>query len=625
MKGKEREKMMHNTSKIIRNKKLFSFSIFMIVFLASFATAIVFMPFEAKAAPGPTPPTIGPPSYGGWDTGRDGLPVDNCYAQYRDYEVTVTYTDVNGWMDIAGCQFRIGQFGEQPHTTYTTFTYDPVARRFDTTVDGVPRWDINSRAEDAIAIGNDITITWKIQPQWDAVEFSGVDIVFYCEDIGRLSAESEPDFDVFDVVTTLFTKELTSQFGGKPDDRVSTESNIELSFSVRYGSEPNSGQPHEEHAPPKTEFGGVAGYLVAVGGEPVEPEPIGTCEQPKIETGNGIISDITVPSDVNSYTYRLWLEMVDEDYVDGYLTNLDEIVIADKIEIKWLAGQYSGDEGNGIDILFESVKFAYDSEEIGSYQIDYQIQRAGEQSDSASDISDPEFQFEPTIAGYYYVNITGANDLDGHDITSYQQNDTIVLTVNQNISVVKTVNNNGENYITWGANSSTTTKAFAKNLGLTNGDYIYQFNESSGDWSDIAYDVGMDSGGFIISRWDYILIDLDSASSKSHSFAPDTAVDPSQNITTDFNPTNQGYNYITWTNDFTISASDFAADLNLGGNEDIEIGTYAAATNTWNNYNPFLDSIGFPTNDFTINPYDVISIKAQTGRSNFYFDTDNIS
>lgn len=587
----------------------------MIIFLTSFTTAIVFIPFNAKAG---APPSCGVPSCGGWDTGN------NCYAQYRDYEVTVTYSDADRWTDLSTVQLLLGQFGFPPET-YVTFKYNPATRLFSAQVAGpVPTWDIDSAYATDVAEAsptiNDLTITWKIKPQWDAEEVSNVDIRAYCEDTARTPA-SRDSSDVFDVVTTLLTDSLESQVSGVADDRVSVDSNIDLVFGIRYADDPASGNPDRDAYPPQTEFTSVQGYIVAEGGVPVGPISVG--ENQTIVNGNGTIASVTVPGDVNIYTYQLYVDMFDEDYSDAYLTNIEEDVITDQIIINWSSNQYSVDDGTGMTISLNDVIYDYDDQAVASYQYDYQIERAAETVDSYSGNTTASFGFTPRLTGYYYLNLTAFEDTGGgaYGIAAFQQNDTVLLTVKQNISVIKNADNNGVNYIAWGANASVSASTLASDLGLGGSDAIRKFNQSSiaNPWSDIQYLVGPDAGDFTINRWDNIQIQV--ASSHSHSFTPDSDVDPSQIKTMNFsNSVLEGYNYVTWTNDFTITPADFVSDLGISG-EHIELYVYDPDTNTGTNYNDAATDFATMT---TINPYDVICFRAP-GHSDINYDTDSIS
>lgn len=556
-------------------------------------------------------PTNGAPTVNEWDAGAVKTANDNCYAQRRWYYVNVTYSDTNGCTDFDYVQLDIKPSGLGP---VAMFYYGEANNTFWKGGSEPDKWTLDTgtafmESEDSI------TAVWKFMPNWDATELEDIDFVLDCEDDQAASDQDTNDAN-FDVVTTLLTNSIECDDSDNPD-RVNIGSNIDMPFEVRYADEPGSNTPQSSYYPPDAEFTSVSVYRLVV----AKPPALAGTDS-SIVNGDGSVS-FAVPSTVGSYDYRLNVNINDSDYVDGYLTNLNETVIADKIRINWSSNQYSIDEGTEMTISLDDVVYDYDGVAAAPYQYNYTIQRAGETTESYSGNSSSDFTFTPKIAGYYYLNLTGFQDTGGYDITSYLQNGTVLLTIKQNISLVNNSNNSGVNYITWGANASVLASKLANDLDLGNGDTIQRFDMGTGDWSDDLYNVQTGAIDFVINRWDHLLIDLNSSSSKSHSFTPDSAVDPTQNVTMNFTDNNSGYNYITWTNDFSISASDFTSDLNLGGSNNIEINIYDSTTNSWSNYNPSI-SADFQT-DFTISPYDVIAFRAASGHADIFFDTDNIS
>lgn len=223
-------------------------------------------------------------------------------------------------------------------------------------------------------------------------------------------------------------------------------------------------------------------------------------------------------------------------------------------------------------------------------------------------------------AGIYNVNLT-VNDGNGFSDT---KSGGLQITVKQKIDLVRNANNNGLNYVTWGANESVLASRLAYDLGLSDDDFIYKFNPSSGDWTSIAYDCGQDIGDFTIYRWDHIAFQIsESTGDVSYSFTPDSGTEITQNLAMKFNSSDRGFNFITWSNDFNITLSSLHSQI--AADDYISYKVYNPTTDTWRSYSPGLPP-GFPNNDdFYIEPYDVISVNAGIGHDNVVYDTSSIT
>jgi len=570
---------------------------------------VTYTPGPANAAP-----TVGVPSAITWDLGGEGAgSPDNCYAQCRWYYVNVTYNDTNGCTNFDYVELRLGTEGA-PGATYARFRYTELNNTAWIETGG-DKWDLDGGVKEWES-GDNITAVWKFKPQWDADEINNGDIILSCLDDDELSDYSCVD-ENFDVVTTLLTSSIecddTTEDEAEGADRVGAGTTIDMPFEVRYADEPSSSIPSSSY-PPDAEFTSVSVYIITGG----EPSPEGT--DSSIVNGDGSVS-FAISSTVGSYDYQLNVNINDSDYADGYLTNLNETVIADKLRTNWSSDQYTVDEGTELTISLDDVDYYYnDPDGDCRYQYNYTIQRAGETVRSYSGNTSSSFTFTPKIAGYYCLNLTAFKDIESagpyYNITSYQQNDSINLTVKQNISVVE-----GENYITWGANASVTASTLASDLGLQTNDVIRKFNQSStgNPWSDLMFTVGGGGGSLIINRWDDLQIQA--ANSYSHSFTPDPAVDPSHTKTLNFtNSILDGWTYVSWTNDFSTTPANFASDLGISG-DDLELNVYVESTGKTLNYNAkWPDFAGLTI----INPYDVICFRAP-GHADIEYNSDSIS
>ena len=258
---------------------------------------------------------------------------------------------------------------------------------------------------------------------------------------------------------------------------------------------------------------------------------------------------------------------------------------------------------------------ASDSDGAGTLSYSWDFDNDGTPDDTGSSV---EHSF--TFAKRHTVNLTVT---DSEKTVSYKES---VVTVKQKISVVNNSKNDGINYIAWGATASIKASELADGLSLDTGDIIRKFDPGTGDWSTVEYVAGAseEEGGeddFTINRWDHVQIHT--ASNRSCSFTPDDMVDTTQQKTMEFNSTNENYNYITWSNDFSITPANFVASLNSTnfGGKNIEFMVYDSTTSTWKTYNAKYPDFATLT---SIAPYDVICFRAP-GFDPIDYDTDDWS
>ncbi|MCX6668068.1 MAG: hypothetical protein NTV74_07550 [Euryarchaeota archaeon] len=646
-----------------------------------------------------TAPTIGEPSYGGWDLGTPKGPIDNCYAQRRWYFINVTYTDVDGAtnFDYVELQFWGGSPGE---TKQAAFRWTEATGTVSVQT-GSTKWDVDGvGAGPTWKNGNNVNAVWKFKPQWDAIEVSDYDVQLYCIDDATSSVTDSTDVNQFDVVTTLLTKSIECADPNDPD-RVNVGETVEVIFDIRYADEPGSSTAVETLYPPDDEFGTVS-ILNSAKEKMGDADPI----QDGLEDGRGR-AVIPMPGSVGIDTYHLYVDMKDTDYTDKEFT-MTETIITDQIDMlsketnnhnsriniggtvtytvtakleydnhalgsgdtlttsecgviteshgklyvdvclsslgrrEYSMSSVGSEATYGITTIYDPVEnppptiwdkinvgwsaktspnasenviitisplYMYNSEPCASYQ--YNVRRSFNSQDKGlyqTGLTGNTFSYTPPLAGIYNFTIQSFTDKT-YGIAN--QSSTLTITAKQKITLVNNNKNNGVNYVTWGANASVKASMLKNNFNLIAGDTISRFSNSSSDsWSTNIYNVESGAGDFTINRWDSILITLTSAASKSYSFTPDGISQTQKIIDMKFNSTNKGYLYITWSNDFTITAQNFVAKLN-GGNpvsDNVDINVYNSTTNTWKNYNPSVPAV-FQEN-FNINTYDVICIRA---------------
>jgi len=318
--------------------------------------------------------------------------------------------------------------------------------------------------------------------------------------------------------------------------------------------------------------------------------------------GRYIKVEITSTEDPNNYIG--WGKPLDTNFkiFDVFVSNCLP-------EMEWSVNNSTPDMGSSIQ--FDASESFDQAGSIDSYKWDFDGDGSTDETTEGA-VTTHDYDF----ASVYYPTVTGVDNA-----SSENESQTLTITVKQKISVVKNSENDGVNYVTWGANDSLMASTLATALSLQEGDTIRKFDTTSGNWSDIEYVAVVDTGDFLISIWDYVQIHV--AEDRSHSFTPDGVVDSSHQETMIFNSTNEGYAYITWTNDFTITAEDFAADLGGSGvtGEDVAINVYNPTTGETKNYNPSVPPV-FQDN-FNIQLYNVISFKAPTSHGNIVYDTDD--
>jgi len=350
----------------------------------------------------------------------------------------------------------------------------------------------------------------------------------------------------------------------------------------------------------------------------------GTAEEDRaasdISTWQDTADWVTVDSTDKDGRY-IKVEITDTEHESNYIMwgkpldmgfNIFDVFVSNCLpEMKWSSNTSTPDSGSPIS--FDASESFDKGGSITSYKWDFDNDGYTDQT-----TADPTTTFSYNISGVYYPTVTGVDNA-----SSENESQALAVTVKQKISVVNNSKNDGINYMTWGATASILASELASDLGLDTGDTLRKFDPGTGDWSTWLYMVGIDEPGgerdFTVNRWDHLQIHTNS--DHMHSFTPDGEVSTSHNTTMIFDDINEGYNYITWSNDFAISPENFAASLGGSGvaGENVEFYVYKPATDTWLNYNPKYPDFATLT---SIAPYDVICFRAPE-HANIYYDTDD--
>ena len=259
---------------------------------------------------------------GGNQPPQNGIPIlnnfddmDNAYAKKKWYNITVTYSDPNGYSDLKYMRMEF----KQGTITRAVFNYTEATDTF-TQEDGLNKFQLDTTGSIAIKSGNNITVHWHFKPLWGADEEADVDIQCYCVDNSGLS-DSDIYNDQFDVVTNLLTATIECNDTNDPD-RVSINENIRINFSIRYANDPGSNTPSTSY-PPDDEFNSVS---------VINSSGIIMATDTTITNGNGSVT-FNAPATVGSDNYTLYIDMADSDYNDGEETNLKEWIITDRVNI----------------------------------------------------------------------------------------------------------------------------------------------------------------------------------------------------------------------------------------------------------------------------------------------------
>ena len=261
---------------------------------------------------GPVAPTNGVPTLNNFDD------ADNCYAQKKWYNISVTYTDGNGYENFNYVELRLNQ----SETNRAIFRYTESSGIF-SQEDIENNFELNTTGGSvATKSGNDITVYWHFMPHWAADEESDVDIRCYCIDDTGLN-DLDPTNDQFDVITNLLTDSIecndTTEDGGV--DRVSIDTLTQVNFSTRYANDPGSSTGSSSF-PPDDEYTSISLY---------NSSDYNWGTNTSITDGNGTIP--FTPDEIGMDNYTLYITMEDGDYTPGEETDPYETIIVDRVNV----------------------------------------------------------------------------------------------------------------------------------------------------------------------------------------------------------------------------------------------------------------------------------------------------
>ncbi len=265
----------------------------------------------------PVSPSNGAPTFNNPDDG------DNCYAQIgKWYNVTVKYTDNNGYSDFDYVELRLLN---QSDTTRAIFRYTESTNTF-SQQDSLKKFEFNTSSSFAEELDNNITIYWLFKPHWNAENETDYDIQCYCIDGTGLS-DNDTTADQFDVITNLLVSSIecndTTEDSGV--DRISLNIQTQVNLSIRYANDPGSSTPSSSY-PPDDEFTSVSLY---------NSSDYNWGTNNSISNGNGTIC--FTPDEIGIDNYTLYINMKDGDYSDGEKINPYETIIVDRVNVTSIA------------------------------------------------------------------------------------------------------------------------------------------------------------------------------------------------------------------------------------------------------------------------------------------------
>lgn len=274
--------------------------------------------------------------------------TDNLYAQKKWYTIDYDVSDPDGYADIDYAEVRLKQIT----LLRASFRYDEDTNIF-SIQSGSDKWDLDTSGSTATESSTYINMTFKVMPQWDALEESSLEIECYVVDDQPENDTDTMQTNYFDVVTNLVVSNFACD-----DDRGNLGQTITFTGGVYYASDPEQTTPSTYYpSPPYAEFNKVeihdASHTVK-----------GT--DTTIVDGQFSVS-FSAESTVGITTYHSYVDMTDTDYTDGDESPTDTF-IADRLDC-WSVTDNTGDHRINVGGTFEiryKIQYDYDDTEFTS-------------------------------------------------------------------------------------------------------------------------------------------------------------------------------------------------------------------------------------------------------------------
>jgi PKD repeat protein len=212
------------------------------------------------------------------------------------------------------------------------------------------------------------------------------------------------------------------------------------------------------------------------------------------------------------------------------------------------------------------------------------------------------------IAGNFTVNLTVT---DSYGDSNY--NNTITVKVKEKIVCNNIYNPStgraGRNFISWGRRSAKRADKVAKLLGLNPKDLIGRYNTTTGTYETYLVDELLEADWYV-QPYDVLKVEILNSSTGpiTVTLDPHDSVNPKRSIRlkNTYNKTtksgNPGYNYITYSNLTTTTASAFAQYMGIPRG-------WVLSKRSGNRWQGYIVDISPSSYDFTIYPNDILCAK----------------
>lgn len=224
----------------------------------------------------------------------------NCYAQKKDYTLSGSVTDADGYAALTTIDVSF----KQGATTRGTIRYNEDTDTFSVTAGTAVELGTGSAA---VKAGNTVTLTVKYRVKWGAVSEPDVDIEVTSTDVYGAVDTDTAQTNYVDFITRLVTYNHAANTTTVP---INTP--ISVSGVVRYATTP-TGDTASSSYPPDAEFTSVA---------VIDDQGVTLGTDATIVNGTYVAVGVSA-STLRTTAYYAYISMADADYTDGYAPDAD--------------------------------------------------------------------------------------------------------------------------------------------------------------------------------------------------------------------------------------------------------------------------------------------------------------
>lgn len=327
---------------------------------------------------------------------------DNLYAQRTWYTIDYDVSDPSGYSDIDYAEVRF----KQSSLTRAIFRYDEDTNSFSIPT-GSDTWDLDTGSCSATESGTYINMTFKVKPQWDAIEENNLEIECYVVDSYGQSDTDVMQSNYFDVITDLTTSFSIDDDRGNPSQSITASGTVTYWGSSLY--------------PPNAEFISVSVY-----------DSNNNVKGTDSSIVNGAWSvSFSASSSVEEETYNLYINMLDSDYSDGEESPTDTF-ITDKLTVNINANATTLFTGETVGSIITAT-YAFDSSPVSDWSLNVLRNETHYATNNFTDSSETELVYQ-----YTTENVTE----NTYGLTGFTSNTLTVTWTNLYIEIHQiTVNN----------------------------------------------------------------------------------------------------------------------------------------------------------------------------------------